>query len=79
MHFTYFMFNEAVVSLFDEMESRKIGESSQLFWLENTAQPLRQDHWVLEKTGKVYHDIVIPVYNIVSLSPLDQTGGHITD
>lgn len=50
-HYTYDRYKESVRKMLraPEVEKAKDNSKTSFFWLENTAQPLRQDYWVIEK------------------------------
>ena len=50
-HYTYEKYRSAVYNLVHEASVQQAIQNgkTKFFWLENTAQPLRQDHWVFDK------------------------------
>jgi hypothetical protein len=58
---TYEKYRGAVGGLFGALNKYINGNSkTNLFWLENTAPPLRQDYWViLKKDWRTYHRLVL--------------------
>lgn len=59
-HFSYELYEKAVNNLLNHLEAINCTSRLKLFWVENTAQPLRQDHWVVEKQDwRTYHRLVL--------------------
>ena len=63
-HFSFQRFRSAVKLL---LQSERVADAKKsnthFFWLENTAQPLRQDHWVFEKQDwRTYHRLMLYDY-----------------
>jgi hypothetical protein len=64
-HYSFHQYSEAVNKLFFILNAhakhiddpKKRGK---IFWLENSAQPLREDHWVIEKLDwRTYHRLIL--------------------
>lgn len=59
-HFTFSMYHSAVTKLFFSLAAQRVHERSRIFWVENTAQPLREDHWVIQKLDwRTYHRLIL--------------------
>lgn len=56
-HYSYSKYKSDVRLFIDEIISHR---NTRIFWMENTAPPLRQDHWVVEKKDwRTYHRLMI--------------------
>ena len=59
-HFTYKSYQSAVASLMRTFQVDDVLARSQVLWLENTAQPLRQDKYTFEyKDWRTYHRLIL--------------------
>jgi hypothetical protein len=59
-HYSYDKYDSTVNKLFDTFIKKNVTNFAKLIWLENTAPPLRQDHWVIEKEDwRTYHRLIL--------------------
>ena len=59
-HVTYLGYRGAVSGLLHKMRDLNVLGHSQVFWLENTAQPLRQDRYTFQyKDWRTYHRLIL--------------------
>lgn len=59
-HYSYSFFKTVVTNMFMNFKKMAITEHSQIFWLENTAQPLRQDKWTFYYSDwRTYHRLLL--------------------
>lgn len=62
-HFTYADYTSKVKEFIGNFKQI---QKTRLFWLENTAPPIRQDHWVIEKKDwRTYHRLVL--FNTIAM------------
>ena len=59
-HYSYKKYQQSVSSFINNFNQLQLVEKSRLFWLENTAPPLREDHWVkVKKDWRTYHRLLL--------------------
>ena len=71
-HFTYMSYQSAVVNLMKKFKEDDVLAHSQVLWLENTAQPLRQDKYTFEyKDWRTYHRLIM--FDAIAKSQIHNT------
>jgi hypothetical protein len=70
-HFSYDQFRVQVGNSFMQFSQYNVFKTARVFWLENTAQPLRQDDYVFfYKDWRTYHRLML--FDAIAKSVIDR-------
>jgi len=76
-HFSYEKFRNSVGGLLFALSHNNIFKSTRVFWLENTAQPLRQDDFTFfYKDWRTYHRLIM--FDSIAASLIDRIQAPVT-